>query len=473
MPRVYFDTNIYSNLKGSTDNKYRELDDLLQQYKSVLSIYFSYGLIRDKRKDLTDKKFEDLKYIETWTGDNYIAYHPVEKRTSFYLATPTMVFNDNPEDDMNGLLNFFEPAEDDDEMIKAIKAIPRALFGNFSIPLDKTALNSVPEEQQRVLKELMPYDEDHPTLFHVMENMAEFTRKIFADSTLYKELRNMLYDGINGGKLILNNELDFNEALKDTVVQKSFLDFVGDHLKREGKDGVPYYDFFLMAYSMLDMLGIKKDKLSAKNTLNNIHSDGIHSYFASFCDYFVTDDTTVALKSKALYKMLGIATKVITVEEFIAILPEYAPDFEDFDLFTYKLVTDLQHAERIHPDVIGDKTIYRLSQNHRYLTFFDALLEVKGPLTNELIFFKGESTQLSDPSYSEQVKIIKCCLYAFGEDIDKKGEFNYHDRANSQSVERTWRVGNLVLELKQYDLINKYCLIITFPLTDEVAKQNL
>lgn len=463
MPRIYFDTNIYSNLKGSLDTKYRELNRLLLEYQPVLSIYFSYALIRDKRKDLTDRKFEDFKYIETWTGNNYIAYDPLEKRTSFYLATPTMVFNDNPEDDMNGLLNFFDAADDEDEMIKAI---PKTLFSNIPIPLDRDSLNKVPDEQKRVLNEIMPFDKEHPTLFHVMENMTVFTQKIFADSSLYKQLRNMLYDSINGGRLILNDDLAFNEALKSTIVQKSFLEFVEDNLKMNHKNGVPFYDYYHSAYNMLDMLGIKKDKITAKNTLNNVHTDGMHSYFAHYCDYFVTDDANVAIKSKALYKMMGIDTMVVSVEEFIISLQEiYAANFETLDFFRHKLVDDLQQAERIHPDIVGDKTIYRFSRNHRYLTFFDAILEVRGEGIIQLVIFKGESNLLSEPGFSEQAKIIKNCLFTFGSDIDNRGEFHYPVKGaeGQESIERTWLIGNLIFELRHYELIDKYSLVITFP----------
>ncbi len=468
MPRIYLDTNIYSYLKGSADSKYRELNRLLLEYQPVLSIYFSYALIRDKRKDLTDKKFEDFEYIESWTGDNYIAYHPLEKRTSFYLATPIMVFNDNSEDDMNGLLNFFDPVEGEDEMIKAIKAIPKALFQTIPIPIDRDSLNKVPDEQKRILNEIMPHDKEQPTLFDVMENMTVFTRKIFADSSLYKELRTMLYDSINGGKLILNDELDFNEALKNTIVQKSFLEFVEENLKMNHKNGVPFYDFYHSAYNMLDMLGIKKDKITAKNTLNNVHTDGMHSYFAHYCDYFVTDDTNVAIKSKALYKMMGISTMVVSVDEFIVSLQEiYAPGFESLEVFRLKLLDDLQQAERINPDIFGDKTIYRFSRNHRYLTFFDAILEVRGEGISQLIIFKSESNLLSEPGFSEQAQVIQNCLFTFGSDLNDRGEFIYQVRETKEqeSAERTWVIENLVIELKHYELIDKYCLVITFPVT--------
>jgi hypothetical protein len=178
------------------------------------------------------------------------------------------------------------------------------------------------------------------------------------------------------------------------------------------KNGVPFYDFYHSAYNMLDMLGIKKDTITAKHTLNNVHTDGMHSYFAHYCDYFVTDDANVAIKSKALYKMMGIDTIVVSVDEFIISLQEvYDSGFESLDIFRHKLIDDLQQEERINPDVVGDKTIYRFSRNHRYLTFFDAILEVTGENVTQLVIFKGESNQFRSPDLMSKHRSSKiACL---------------------------------------------------------------
>jgi len=214
MARIYFDTNVFSNLQSNKDAKFQELNAQLDIYKKKLSFYFSYAHIRDKRKDLTDYKFKDFDFMETFVGDNYLAYHPQEKKTSFYLATPLMVFNDNPEDDLNGLLDFFKPNDDDDELIRNLKTLTKTLYSAIPLPLLPNPSEALPYNQKRIISEILPLDKENPNFFDLMENMSEFTRKVFADSDLYKELRNMIYTGINNGTLTINDDLDFNEALK-------------------------------------------------------------------------------------------------------------------------------------------------------------------------------------------------------------------------------------------------------------------
>ncbi|HEY9196150.1 MAG TPA: hypothetical protein VIM77_07785, partial [Mucilaginibacter sp.] len=121
MPRIYLDTNVFSNLKNDKDSRFHELNDLLKIYKKKLSFYFSVAHIADKRKDKTDFKFEDFKFMETLVGDNYIAYDPIERITSLYLATPLMVFEDNEGDELEILKDFFEPKESDNPIIRTLK----------------------------------------------------------------------------------------------------------------------------------------------------------------------------------------------------------------------------------------------------------------------------------------------------------------------------------------------------------------
>jgi hypothetical protein len=134
MPRVYFDTNIFSNLRSGTDSRFDHLTDFLKVYQKKLSFYFSYPHIRDKKKDKTDFKLLDFEFMETIVGDNYLAYDPTEKFTSFYIATPLMVYEDNSSDDFDELINFLEPDTNDDPMIGSLKSFMKTLYSG--IPVD-------------------------------------------------------------------------------------------------------------------------------------------------------------------------------------------------------------------------------------------------------------------------------------------------------------------------------------------------
>lgn len=51
MPRIYFGTNVFSNLRVNAKPKYQLLNKLIEERKDRLSLYFSIAHIRDKRKD--------------------------------------------------------------------------------------------------------------------------------------------------------------------------------------------------------------------------------------------------------------------------------------------------------------------------------------------------------------------------------------------------------------------------------------
>ena len=137
------------------------------------------------------------------------------------------------------------------------------------------------------------------------------------DKTVYKNLRNITDKHLNNGKFTVDyNKIDFNEDLKDSVLQKSFIDFVTDNLDPNGKKEFSNYDFFTNAYLNLDILGISKE--SSKNVrFNNMLNDAIHSYYGAYCDCVVSDDSGFLKKTRTLYKLLGIDTKVLNADEFI------------------------------------------------------------------------------------------------------------------------------------------------------------
>ncbi len=92
MARIYFDSNVYSNLRRGEDSKYIALENAITKHKGNLVFVFSHAHIRDKINDSSNFKYDDFEYMKKWVGDNYLSYHLLEKKTSFYLANPLDVF---------------------------------------------------------------------------------------------------------------------------------------------------------------------------------------------------------------------------------------------------------------------------------------------------------------------------------------------------------------------------------------------
>src|SRR6202007_2999703 len=101
------DHNIFSELKKNNTPKFQKLNESIIKYKKNLAFCFSHAHIRDKRNDTTNLKYQDFNFIETIVGNNYLSYHGLDKRSSFYLATPTEVFNDEPVNE-NPIFDYLE-----------------------------------------------------------------------------------------------------------------------------------------------------------------------------------------------------------------------------------------------------------------------------------------------------------------------------------------------------------------------------
>ncbi|WP_124582887.1 hypothetical protein [Pedobacter sp. KBW06] len=432
---------------------------LIDEHKNRLSFYFSIAHIRDKRKDLSDMKYLDFEFMECYVGDNYIAYDPIIKKTSFYLASPRMVFDGDNPNEFEELLNFFTPSEDpeiagEQYLYRSIPAI--------SLDADHGPPGNIPEDQMKMLSAFLPKDKPEATLLDQMKAATAFSQNLHLNGGLYKELRAMVDQGLNNGKITINE--DFNEAFKNTPFQKTYLEYIRDTMYHSDKSKIPDYDFFVLAYNMLDVLGISKDKITKKNTFGNVQNDSFHAYFGSYCDYFITDDNSTLEKSRAMFKLFDKKTKVMSVAEFNQHYSEiYGESADDLDSFFDKLKYDIEFGERGPAETLNDVCIFRLVANCVYLDFFDAVLQINYPERTEFVLFRPIVNSLAEPSLSEKTQLIKRAIDLFGADQEGKLTLDYHNTTEytDELFTRKWVLGSIGVELKYHSLVeHKYTLTI-------------
>ncbi len=73
---------------------------------------------------------------------------------------------------------------------------------------------------------------------------------------------------------------------------------------------------FQSCFNILDAIGFWQDNINKGSTMNRSF-DANHAYFATLCDYFVTNDRNTRVKSNVAYKLYGFKTKAVSYEEFI------------------------------------------------------------------------------------------------------------------------------------------------------------
>lgn len=468
MARIYLDTNIFSNLKSNTSDKFQKLNKYIELYKNNVDFFFSHAHVRDKKKDKTDIKFEDFDFMEKIVGDNYISYHALDKNTSFYLATPKMVYDDEDlSDDTDMLINFWEPKETDDPIFALIKPLIKKAFSSVQVPID-LKWDTLSEKDKELIKKMIPVHDDGQIDFaEFLPHFTKYQYQILTDGGAYKELRSLIDKSINAGKYTtVNGDFDFNEGFKNSAFEKTFFEYIYESCKTNGKEEVLDYDFYLKAYATLDSLGISKDKINKKNTFDNMFNDALHSLYARYFDYFVTDDSQTIQKSKALYNLTNVVTKVITSEEFLDLIEKIGKPTEGHLIdFFGKLSKDINDIAVIDSKEIDEGIISQKLLEHEYMNTFDELLELKNDEGRHFYLAKSQKFRLWQPNFRETGQIVNRCILLFGPDAGQFGQFDFEkehkeiDQGNWKG--RFWQIGTLAVYLHMNEGLKKLCLWIS------------
>ena len=202
MARIYFDTNVFSNLQNNSAGSFQLLNNYIELYKSNLSFFFSHAHIRDKKNDKTNFKFQDFVFMEKIVGDNYISYHGLKKYATFYLATPKMVFDDEELGDENDILiDFWEPKETDEPLFGALKLLIKNLFSTVTIPAD-SGFESLSDKDKELIKKMVPFEESGEiNLGKLLIHVTNFQYHLLTDGETYKELRSFIDKSVNAGEI--------------------------------------------------------------------------------------------------------------------------------------------------------------------------------------------------------------------------------------------------------------------------------
>ena len=71
------------------------------------------------------------------------------------------------------------------------------------------------------------------------------------------------------------------------------------------------YSKIIETFYKYDLQGYKTD-----SNFNNMFDDALHTFYASHCDFFMTNDDRCKYKAEKTFEKLKIKTKVIKAEEY-------------------------------------------------------------------------------------------------------------------------------------------------------------
>jgi hypothetical protein len=428
--RVYFDKQIYSNLFKLNQEKYITLSKKIEQRNFI--ICYSHALLLDLKNDKTDFKYKELDFIESLVNDNYISYHALNKVTSAYLAKPREAFedveNETTEIDFEEIFNFDIDGLSNEE--KQIIKSAREMIFNTDFDMNFIDKNSFPEEHKELFSKLFPEVKSSLNLKDAITYFMDFIDTLNEDKSIYKQLRNLSSAYLNNKKFEINyNEIDFNDELKNSALKKTFLEHIEQTINPNGKKDVSKYDYFTNSYLNLDILGISKE--SAKNVkFRNLMNDAFHSYYGAYCDCVVSEDIGFIKKTRVLYNLFNISTKVLHVDEFIEFYDILFPDLPNNAVeFFEKIGKNIEHWELTeHYSIINLKrTISRYKTNYNILSYFNRAEYLLEKNKKYIYLFRERNNYSSFDMYREYEFIVNNAHKIFGTDINSKTKYSFKE----------------------------------------------
>lgn len=433
---------MFSHLYKQEKSLYKDLLKKIENHQSSLFCY-SHAHLLDLKSDKTDIKYSELSFMEKIVNDNYLLYDSFEKRTSPLLAKPLEAFKDvENEPDFTNFSDLFNfDTSDLSQSQKDLIEQSKMLLGEKLFDISSFTNHDVDPESKKLLEQIFPANTQPMNITELLEYFMNMVKTLNEDKSIYKNLRNLTDKHFNNGKFTVDyDEIDFNEDLKDSALQKSFIDFVTDNLDPEGKKEFSNYDFFTNAYLNLDILGISKEP-SKSVKFNNMLNDSIHAYYGAFCDCVVSDDSGFLRKTRALYKLLEIDTKVLHAEEFIKAF-DFISNKEELNISRFKnlLVNDIKNGLIINErkSIRFDRHSFTIKPIHNYLGYFNRIDNLIEDGKNYLYFYRMTKNYSYFEFLREYELVINNAFKIFGFDQDSKGEFNW-DKEREEMKLNNWK----------------------------------
>jgi len=312
MYRIYLDTNVFNILKRPDGDQYNHLRNAMERYSQNLHYIYSHAHLLDLQRDKTDNKFDDLKYLESWVGNSYIVQYYREKRANCHLMTPGKAFEEmEPADRLEGNIKIDDIFTGSTEM-EAAGQILKTVLADQRVDISSDIIAKQPEYIQSFYKKFFNLERPDVSMLDAVNGFSDMYKSIATNDKSFRELRQIIIQAVNPAMEKLQYDKDFNDALKDTHIKKTFRDFVLGSLHK--KDPT-VQDVFLQAYMCLHILGIDQEKNKKARFLNTT-ADSFHSYYGAHCDYVVSTDESFLRKTYTVYKLFDIETKVYSLADF-------------------------------------------------------------------------------------------------------------------------------------------------------------
>lgn len=463
MDRIYCDSNVFRILKPDHPFQKPELHNTFEELKDKFLFIFSDAHLDDLSESLADYRDKDLEFMGRYVMDNYFSFdHVKEKRFICYLATPKEAFEGK---DYEAVRRFekdpwnFDNLFPDDPENPELNEINKLLKSYFELPIlalgatdyDESKMD---EKSKNFMNQVLPGYNSMMSMRELMESASPFSAGLLTDEKKVTELRKYVADYMNRDTYSFEKwGLSFNEKFKETGFGKTFLEMVEGTLGEKQKDD--FYLRFTNAYSLLEMYNVTQERKSGgglkRFDYSSLNTDAMHAYYASFCDYLVTDDKGLQVKAQILYQIFEIHTKGLSSQDFIDSRSMLMGQEETLSRFTEAMKYDMKHAFMVRDKYSfkSESQITTFKTTHTYFNYFNRFQIIRGQAGSTIVFYCERLGEGNFVMYRETELMVKKLLQTFGRDSEGFGDyaFNPEVKNDAHNDVRKWQVGNLDISL--------------------------
>jgi hypothetical protein len=481
MIRIYFDWNVFSNMKTP---QFQEIKEFIVQNKKYLQFIYTPAHFQDLMKSYTPdnkKFFQDLDTLEFLAETHLLRWGT--DGIEVLSANPKEYFEgEKDKDDIFSLMNIENAFEELDNSFDDLGGIKIGTLLKQLFQLQPSGIE-INEENKIMVEKMFPNLKPNSTMWDAMKEISPLTEKLLQDKDYYKDLRSTI--GEQGFKInpSVAGNWGYNEVIKNIDeyllsfgTEMTYLEYVEATFKYK-KEPINKYEYYTTAYLMLDMIGYKMDKLQKpSNNMQNIQTDGEHSFYGAYCDYFVASDKILVTKSKVLYNEFNISTKIIKPNQLISELekvihkPQREIGFID-EAISYGKLENLVETYPITEENEIEKSVFKLPKF--YFNFFNYMIYEYLP--NEegvFITFKKVFKNFSRfVYYTETIKVLESITEHFGyQDKEERNEKIKQFTYEKEYTPFQWSFQNGLILLDKDEETNRP--ILSYAISTKENKEN-
>ena len=317
---IYLDWNILNKIEKKYELPIEEFKvyDFLENFVKLEGVFTPYSnahlqdLIRGFKKNPI---YIDghLQTIENVTKNLCICQYWGKSNTVFHNRNVREFFQSAIDEKEYESDSFEDLLKTDFPEANALLHLQHQLLKSLPVPADFKKIY----QADPIFNTIYPTTKSKMNMFALCSDLYNFSLLINKDYSIYRALRKFIIMTMNKYK---QNEQILKQIKNTTAELPKYLnlDKVIDEVKIDSKSSKnPHYDKLIDTFFKFDIKGYKSD-----NAFPNLIDDSLHTFYASHCDYFITNDDRCKHKAIKTFDKLQIETITLTANEFlVSVLP--------------------------------------------------------------------------------------------------------------------------------------------------------